>query len=333
VSDGIGNYSIYTHNINVFADPVPDFSANPTATKVNYAVAFTDLSNVSAKGNVTYNWSFGDLGISPQPFSDIVGDVTHVYIYPGIYDVNLTITSDSGTQHMLKRQYISIAESNAASGQSSNVIWTPHQVVFQCLDGNNNPIPNTRISAQAAYSTLPGGLDSAVSMVESAYGLPASAATQLINSTTTMSGYTDRSGMAVFVMLPVLDYAVTFTDTGGQNFTTSIMPQDAYYILSSQNAATTSEARKQIVYNQNLANSVYNTTFSESSDKSTGTMSSQIYDSTGQISGANCWFTLVDNSTTWWDNRSWALGSGLQTISKSVPIVPYQQWQWGCDTI
>ena len=134
-------------------------------------------------------------------------------------------------------------------------------------------------------------------------------------------------------MLPVLDYAVTFKDSAGVNFTTSIMPQDSYYILSSQNATHMSEANKQIIANRNSANSIYNTTFSESSDKSTGTMSSLIYDSTGQTSGANCWFTLVDNSTTWWDNRTWALGSATQTISKTVPIVPYQQWSWGCNTI
>jgi hypothetical protein len=206
-------------------------------------------------------------------------------------------------------------------------------VVFQVLDSNNNPIVGTPVSANAEFTTLPGGLTGALSTFESAFGLSNATAETILNQSTTYSGTTDSSGSVVFMLIPVISYNVTATDTSGVNYTISIMPKDSYYQIKTQNATNPSQANLEIAAEKASGASIYNTTFYEPSNGTIGVMGANIYDSTGKTNGADCWFTLVDNGTTWWNNESWAYGAGLQVINKTVPIVPYQQWKWGCNTL
>jgi hypothetical protein len=214
-----------------------------------------------------------------------------------------------------------------------NTIWSPPQVVFQVLDNNNNPIIGTPVWANAVFTTLPGGMAGALGIFSSTFGLSNTTAAEILNQSTSYYGTTDSSGSVVFMMIPVISYNVTARDTNGSNYTISIMPKDTYYQIKTLNASFQNQALQQIAYETNIRDSIFNTSFHETPDQTQGIMGALIYDSTGQTAGANCWWTLIDNQTTWWDNRTWALGSGLQVINKTVPIVPYQQWNWGCITV
>lgn len=228
--------------------------------------------------------------------------------------------------------YLTAYSPSPTQNPQQNTLWSPPQVVFQVLDNNNNPIIGTPVYANAVWTTLPGGLSGAVELFQSAFGLSNSTAATILNSTTTYAGTTDSSGSVVFMMVPVIQYNVTARDTNGANYTITIMPKDPYYQIKMLNASYENQALKQITYETNLRANVFNTSFYETPNQTIGIMGAEIYDSTGQTAGANCWWTLIDNQTTWWDNRTWALGSGLQIINKSVEIVPYQQWSWGCVT-
>jgi PKD repeat protein len=229
--------------------------------------------------------------------------------------------------------YLTAYTPQATQNPQQNTLWSPPQVVFQVLDNNNNPIVGTPVYASAVWTTLPGGLAGAIELFQSAFGLSNATAAMILNSTTNYVGTTDSSGSVVFMMVPVIQYNITARDTNGINYTITIMPKDQYYQIKTQNASFENQALKEIAYINNSRTSIFNTSFYEPANGTIGVMGAEIYDSTGQTAGANCWWTLLDNETTWWDNRSWALGSGLQVINKTVVIVPYQQWEWGCTTL
>lgn len=229
--------------------------------------------------------------------------------------------------------YLTVAPPVPTIGEQQNTLWSPPQVVFQVLDNNNNPIVGTPVYANAEFTTMPGGLTGALALFANSFGLSNSTASTILNQSTSYYGTTDTSGSVVFMMIPVISYNVTARDTNGVNYTISIMPKDQYYQIKTQNASFENQAIAQITYETAIRASIFNTTFYEPPNGTIGIMGSQIYDSTNHTNGANCWWKLIDNQTTWWDNRTWAYGSGLQIINKTVPIVPYQQWQWGCATV
>jgi hypothetical protein len=225
-------------------------------------------------------------------------------------------------------QTILLSKTNTTVQQNANTLWSPHQVVFQVLDSNNNPIVGTSISAIIDYTTLPGGMDGAVALVESAYGLPAASAVQLINTTSVMSGITDSYGSTVFVMLPVMDYVVTATDATGINYTKTIMPIDSYYILNTNNATSVNQARQQIISNTNLAASTFNTTFTSNSTYAIAGV--DVYDASGGTSKVNAYLYNNDNFTyVAWQNVTVSNGKGPVLLNWTLPVIAYQQWRVG----
>ena len=307
-----------------------DFSGNPISGSVGVSVSFTDLSLFgNASSGKTYNWSFGDSGLSLTPFSDTVGSVSHVYANLGTYTVTLAVNNTLGSDAKTKTNYIIVSYNQ----NTQTTFYSPHQVAFQVVDSNRNPIANTPITANAIESTLPGGLSGALTTLENAFGVPRETALQMLNSTTQYSGNTDSLGYAVILMLSSIEYRVSVTDTTGTIQTITIMPQDSYYQISTYNSTVSN------IFNEALSSSsiytgksVFNTSYSEP-NSSYGTMTDYIYDATGNTGGANCWWKCIDNGTTWWENKTWPYGSGMKTFSMTVPIIPYQQWKWGCTTI
>ncbi|MFA4928260.1 MAG: PKD domain-containing protein [Patulibacter sp.] len=307
-----------------------DFSGNPTSGSVGVSVSFTDLSAFGTPSSgKTYNWSFGDEGSSLAPYSSIVGSTSHVYSSLGTYTVKLTVNNTLGSSTEIKTNYIVVSYNQ----NTQTTFYSPHQVAFQVVDSNSNPIANTPITAYAIQSTLPGGLSGALTSLENAFGVPRETALQMLNSSTQYSGNTDSLGYAVVLMLSSIEYEVTVTDTSGTLQTITIMPQDSYYQIRTYNS-TSPNIFSQALSSSNIYNgqSVFNTSLVEP-NSSYGTMIDYVYDATGKTSGANCWWKCVDNGTIWWENRTWAYGSSMQTFSMTVPIIPYQQWKWGCTTI
>ena len=68
---------------------VPDFSATVSPGAAPVAVSFADASDVP--GAVAWHWEFGD-GTSSDERNPV-----HVFVYPGAYDVRLTVTSPAGS--------------------------------------------------------------------------------------------------------------------------------------------------------------------------------------------------------------------------------------------
>jgi hypothetical protein len=133
--------------------------------------------------------------------------------------------------------------------------------------------------------------------------------------------------------VPTIEYNINITDSLGAVFTKTIYPLDSYYQIKTTTAINQSQASLALS-SQNIYNgqSVFVANFTEP-NSSYGTMNNYIYDATLHTNGANCWFTCKDNKTTWWNNQTWAYGSGLHIINRTVPIVAYQQWGWGCITL
>jgi len=263
-------------------------------------------------------------GAFSEPFGPVVIYVSATGYYPE--SMSYVIDSDQS-------QAIQLTVQPATPTQNTNTIWTPHQVVFQFIDANSNPIIGGYSSAQAINSTLPGGLAGGLSFFETAYGVSPSVASVMLSNVLTMNATTDDSGSIVFMLVPTIEYNINITDSTGAVFTKTLFPLDIYYQIKTTTSPFISQADLALS-NQNIYNgaSIFVANFTEP-DKYNGTMQNFIYDATGHTAGANCWFTCVDNGTTWWDNQSWAYGAGPKVISKTVPIIPYQQWKFGCATI
>jgi PKD repeat protein len=89
----------------VVAQPVAaGFRAIPIASMAPLNVNFTDEST----GTVTsWNWKFGDGSGSDQQ------NPSHIYNYPGIYTVSLTVTGPLGLNTETKANYISVVSQDA----------------------------------------------------------------------------------------------------------------------------------------------------------------------------------------------------------------------------
>ena len=95
-----GGYSSYSNIATIVAGagnlpPTAVISASPSTGPAPLNVTFDGSGSSDPDGTVTsWDWSFGDgtLGAGPQ--------TTHVYINPGTYNVNLTVTDNSGESRL-----------------------------------------------------------------------------------------------------------------------------------------------------------------------------------------------------------------------------------------
>jgi PKD repeat protein len=110
-----------------------DFTGSPTSGKVPLFVTFNDLS----LGNITsWLWNFGDGSGSDTQ------NATAVYLYPGSFDVSLTVTdNESATDTETKQDYIKVNDSfnlTAFDVNQSSPILTVNQFL-----GVTNPTTGT----------------------------------------------------------------------------------------------------------------------------------------------------------------------------------------------
>ncbi len=93
VASNQGCETTITHPVVVHAVPDVDFTATSVCTGT--VTAFTDLSTIAAGTNIAWDWNFNDGSTSTLQNS------FHTFQNPGIFNVNLTVTSDSGCQSSL----------------------------------------------------------------------------------------------------------------------------------------------------------------------------------------------------------------------------------------
>ncbi len=99
VQDTRGLFSDSYFDVDVYASPVAEFSADQQTGTAPHTVQFTDEST----GTVTsWDWDFGDGGTSS------LQDPSYMYSNPGIYVVTLTVTGPGGTDTETKADYITV---------------------------------------------------------------------------------------------------------------------------------------------------------------------------------------------------------------------------------
>lgn len=85
--------------------PTADFSANATSGVAPLTVQFTDASSAGSSSIASWAWSFGDGGISAEQ------SPSHEYKSGGTFTVELTVTSDDGSDTETKTGFITVTKS------------------------------------------------------------------------------------------------------------------------------------------------------------------------------------------------------------------------------
>lgn len=84
----------------IIVNPLPTVNFSPTTVCVGVTSQFTDLSTINSGSMVSWQWNFGDPASGPNNISNLQNP-SHFYAASGIYNVLLTVTSDSGCQNSI----------------------------------------------------------------------------------------------------------------------------------------------------------------------------------------------------------------------------------------
>jgi gliding motility-associated-like protein len=136
VMDACGDVVNNDVTVTVNAAPNVSFRTDPSEGCAPLCVQFRDLSTLSS-GNISqWRWNFGD-GDSSSGKEPI-----HCYQKPGIFNVDLTVTSDSGCSSTLKI----LNMINVYSSPSAGFTYSPQPItilypVVQFTDNSSSPYP------------------------------------------------------------------------------------------------------------------------------------------------------------------------------------------------
>jgi PKD repeat protein/peptidoglycan/xylan/chitin deacetylase (PgdA/CDA1 family) len=114
--------------------PVASFNGTPVSGTVPLTVVFTDHSSGTS---ITRRWDFGDGNITSYT---IVTNPTHVYSSAGTYSVNLTVTNASGSNSLLRPNYITVNERPPVSGFSGTPTTGTIPLTVTFTDGSTGVI-------------------------------------------------------------------------------------------------------------------------------------------------------------------------------------------------
>ncbi len=98
-------------NYFAFAQPSPDFSANPLSGCAPLVVTFTDLSTGSP---TSWQWDLGNGTLSTQQ------NPTTTYFNSGFFTISLTVTNASGSNTVTRTQYIKVNDKPTVDFTQSN---------------------------------------------------------------------------------------------------------------------------------------------------------------------------------------------------------------------
>lgn len=294
-----------------------DFVGTPTSGSPGLNVAFTDLSVFGASNATsgrTYNWSFGDNGFTLQPYSNTIGNVNHVYTNLGTFTVTLRVNNTLNSSTEMKLNYITISTS-----QNANTWYTQRLVRLKALTAQGVPIMGANISAVFLSSSLP---NTSISWIQSAFGVTAAVAQQMLDGSLLMSDITGGDGSTTFMMFPGIRYGISIQNaTSGLNFHTTILPNDNDYMIYCPDVPT---------FSQNITQrQLVNTSLFITEPNNTYITFNIIYqDNSGLTSNVRWNVTEWDNMTPMYYKD---FGNPLTlpvSDSYTVPNIRGQQWKF-----
>jgi hypothetical protein len=213
-----GDGIVYLWEMNSSGSNVPYYSASPTTTGVGNVITFTDESILHDAVNLTYLWDFGD-----GEHSHTAGSTSHVYLNYGVYTTNLTISSSLSTSSLVKPDYITITNTPITAW------YTQKTVRIKTVDAYGNDLVGSDVNISYISNSLPS---KDTTWLTSAFGISQAVATQMVDGSVAMQGYTGTDGSASFAMFPAIQYGITVTNTTlGMSKYVTIYPQDNDYII------------------------------------------------------------------------------------------------------
>ena len=310
--DQYGGYSQATGTIPVYVGvPYASFTESPTSGQASLLVTFTDTSYRGTASGLSYNWSFGDSS-GTNPYSNVIGNTTHVYAYNGVFYPNLTITNANGTSYY-------VGQPITLSNTQTQTYYQPTQVQLKFTDYNGAPLTGVSVIA------TPGNFSAPAGWINTLLGINPN-----VNIIGTSVGLnTDTLGVCAMPMVQSIEYSIAVKGTSALNpaetvnTTFNLFPvQTAYEIPLPTNLVpyalpTTQAATNQITYSitntSGVSNQTYTTTYN---DATGGTTTLQLF---------------VENTTGVWIASSNYTGSAAnsETFSQSEPNPNGGTYTWG----
>lgn len=127
----LGCSNTFTEEVIINPIPVPDFTT-PDICLNDAAAQFVNASSIASANHLNYLWDFGD----PSSGTDNTStsqNPTHIYHAAAVYQVKLTVTSDSGCVSEITKSFTvngSIPKSNFTV-QNENQLCSDQPVVFE----------------------------------------------------------------------------------------------------------------------------------------------------------------------------------------------------------
>lgn len=130
VTTNLGCSTTFTKNVLINPLPSPDF-VTPDICLNDAAAQFTNASTISDASHLNYLWDFGDSSPGPNNTSTLSNPM-HIYHAAAVYQVKLTVTSDSGCVAEITKSFTvngSVPKSNFTI-LNQNQLCSDQPVVF-----------------------------------------------------------------------------------------------------------------------------------------------------------------------------------------------------------
>jgi PKD repeat protein len=162
--------------------------------------------------------------------TEAFGASSVTFISTGYSSKAISYVFDSDENH-------SVQLTPTTPGGNKNTWYTPWQVRIRIVDYYGAPLPNTNVNASYIASTLPS---TDINWLVGQFGIDATVASEMINSSTAMAGTTDDNGGLSFSMFKSLQYRLVIVNvTSGVSATKTLYPSDQEYVIYVRTAGQT----------------------------------------------------------------------------------------------
>jgi PKD repeat protein len=313
--------------------PVANFEANLLTGTVPLTVQFTDTSTGPP---TTWNWIFGDFGADN---TSSLQNPSHMYTTAGSYSVNLTVTNASGSNTLIKTNYITVNMPAPVANFTGTPTTGPAPLSVSFTDSSTG----SPTSWNWIFGDTGAGNTSTLQNPSHTY---TNAGTYSVNLTVSNAGGSNSTLKTDYILVPV---SGCFSDNFNDN---SIGPAWAFIggtwsesggVLA-QTSSANGDPRKAIISNAGLINNQNYVITAKvridswvDGDYARGGVS--LFSNTGDGNGYNLVFHNDHNTVQWLDDRvawgpsytfSWSTGTWYWFKMKSESGTLYGKvWQDG----